>query len=168
MKYFFTADEHYYHKNIITYCNRPFKDINEMNEELIKRHNEIVSQDDITFHIGDFTLKSSIDAENITRRLNGKHIFIQGSHDKWMDKNHHEIWEGIIEKQYLVACHYAMRTWGASHYNSWQLFGHSHGKLNTIGKQLDVGVDTHNFYPYSFEEIKNIMKKKEDNFNFIK
>ena len=61
-----------------------------------------------------------------------------------------------------------MKTWAKSHYNSWQLFGHSHGELKGVGKQMDIGVDTHNFYPYSFNEIKRIMSKKEDNFNLVK
>lgn len=167
MKYFFTADEHMGHKNIIKYCDRPFTDVEEMNEEIIKRYNEVVGVEDTTIHIGDYTMKSKKDAENWIRRLNGTHTFIQGSHDKWMDKDHHEIWEGNIDGIHIVCCHYAMRVWGGSHYNSWHLFGHSHGRLEGIGKSMDVGVDTHNFYPYSFEEIKKIMSKKEDNFNRI-
>lgn len=69
----------------------------------------------------------------------------------------------------------AMLVWPRSHYNSWQLFGHSHGGLshtnsdNLIhGKQMDVGVDTNNFYPYSFEQIQKIMEKRPDNFNLVR
>lgn len=164
MKYFFTADEHYGHENIIKYCNRPFKDIEEMDNEMIKRNNEIVGQEDIVIHAGDFTLKGKKYAENYIRRLNGKHIFLKGSHDGWMDNSYHERWEKRIEDTLIVVCHYAMRVWTESHFNSWQLYGHSHGKLEGTGKQMDVGVDTHNFYPYSFKEIKDIMIKKPDNF----
>jgi hypothetical protein len=57
--------------------------------------------------------------------LNGTNIFLKGSHDYWLKgTKFHEIWEGRIEKQYVVVCHYAMRTWARSHYNSWQLYGH--------------------------------------------
>ena len=97
-----------------------------------------------------------------------KHIFIKGSHDKWIpEEGALKIWEKEIEGIYIVVCHYAMRTWARSHYNSWQLFGHSHGQLEGMGKQMDIGVDTHNFYPYSFDQIKKVMDKKEDNFNLV-
>jgi calcineurin-like phosphoesterase family protein len=61
-----------------------------------------------------------------------------------------------------------MRTWARSHYNSWQLYGHSHGKLEPIGKQWDIGVDNNNYYPVSFDQITEIMKTRPDNPNLIK
>ena len=61
--YFFTADEHYGHKNIITYCDRPFRTVYEMDGEIVKRHNEVVSEDDIVVHAGDFTLANKAMAQ---------------------------------------------------------------------------------------------------------
>ena len=168
-KYFITADEHYFHHNMLKYANRPFKSIEEMNETLISNHNEVVSCDDITIHAGDFTLKDKKHAEKIIKRLNGNHIFLKGSHDRWLKKNTNMIWEGTIDKQFIVICHYCLRTWARSHYNSWHFFAHSHGKLEPIGKSWDVGVDNNNFYPFSFvDQIKEIMKKRPDNPNLIR
>ena len=169
MSYFFTADEHYHHANIIKYCNRPFKNVDDMDTEIIKRHNEVVGDEDIVIHAGDFTMRKNVrEAKNYMKRLNGKHIFIRGSHDYWMDDSYHEIWEKQIGNNFIVVCHYALKIWAKSHLNSWQLFGHSHGRLEGIGKQMDIGVDTHNFYPYSIKEIQNIMDKKPNNINFKK
>ena len=50
---------------------------------------------------------------------------------------------------HIVVCHYAMRVWPRSHYNSWMLYGHSHGKLAPQRKQWDIGIDNNNFYPIS-------------------
>ena len=56
-----------------------------------------------------------------------------------------------------------MRHWDRSHHGTYQLHGHAHGTLESIGKQLDVGVDCHNYTPISIERIFEIMKTKPDN-----
>jgi len=85
--FFFTADEHYGQANIIKYCNRPFTSVDEMDEEIIRRHNEMVGSKDVVIHAGDFTLSKKSFAENYIRQLNGTHIFLKGSHDYWLKKS---------------------------------------------------------------------------------
>lgn len=166
--YFFTADEHYGHGNIIRFCNRPFGSVEEMTDELIRRHNEVVGANDTVIHAGDFALASKRKARQVLDQLHGRHLFLRGSHDRRLPDAMADIWEETIEGQYVVACHYAMRVWPRSHYNSWQLFGHSHGMLEPAGKQWDVGVDNNDFYPVSFEQLKEIMKTRPDNVNLVK
>ena len=162
--YFFTADEHYGHKNIIKYCNRPFGSAHEMDDEIMRRHNEVVGQDDVVIHVGDFTLRKTLPALELRDCLEGNHIFIQGSHDYWMDCNTYRhtplIDQFVIEGQHITVCHYAMRTWPRSHYATWHVFGHSHGRLGGMGLSCDVGVDANNFYPVLFEQLKQIMLVK--------
>lgn len=168
INYWFTADQHYGHTKIIKYCDRPFADVKEMDEVLIANHNEVVGARDIVIHAGDFTLGSD---NSYISRLNGEHVFVRGCHDKWMNGAFPvtlQMWEKKIHGQLIVLCHYAMRTWKKSHWNSWQLHGHSHGKLSPIGKQHDIGVDNNNFYPVSFDEIQSIMDWRPDNPNLIK
>jgi len=167
---YFTADEHYGHDNIRKYSNRPFASVGEMDEELIRRHNEVVTDNDVTIHVGDFTLihDASTVHKNYVVRLRGKHVFLRGSHDRWLQKNALSIWEDRIEGQVVVACHYALRVWPRSHYGSWDLYGHSHGRLPPIGKQHDVGVDNNDYRPVSFEKLKEIMATREDNPNLIR
>ena len=168
--YYFTADEHYGHANIIKYCNRPFENVNEMDEYLIDRFNKKVEKNAVTIHAGDFSLKKSFqEVREIIKRLNGNHIFLKGSHDYWLPRNKSiQIWEKKLNQNYVVVCHYAMRTWARSHYNSWHLFGHSHGKLDPVGKSWAIGVDNNDFEPLSFEEICRIMENRPDNPNLIK
>lgn len=169
---YYTSDEHYDHFNSIKQNNRPFDTTDEMNHTLITNHNNTVTDNDITYHLGDFTLKRGKSgrrfAEDIIRQLNGEHIFIRGSHEYWAK---HLDLPYMIEQDlpecFIVMCHYACRTWPRSHYNSWNLYGHSHGKLPPEGKQLDVGVDVWNFEPISLSKIIEIMKTAPDNFNYI-
>ena len=156
--YWFTADAHYGHANIIKYCNRPFIDVHHMNRVIRNNFNSVVKNNDITVHIGDFCwAHNKKEAEKYIRRLNGNHIFVKGSHDSWLPNTSPYMWRKMIEGQFIVCCHYAMRTWERAYHGSWQLYGHSHGRLDGIGKQYDVGVDKNNFYPVSFEQISIIL-----------
>jgi len=60
-KLFFTSDTHFRHKNAIELCNRPFKDLEEMDNTLIENWNSVVPEDGITFHLGDFAFTGKID-----------------------------------------------------------------------------------------------------------
>lgn len=161
--HFFTADQHYGHANIIRFCNRPFATVEEMDRELIRRHNEVVGPDDVVVHAGDFAYRSARAPQSYLEELNGRHILVRGSHDRWLDDTAREILELQIEGQLVVVCHYALRTWPRSHYNSWQLYGHSHGQLEPLGKQWDVGVDNNDYYPVSFARVQEIMAGQPDN-----
>ena len=168
--YWFTSDQHYGHTNVIGYNKRPFKTVEDMDEQLIKNFNSVVGSEDITIHAGDFCWLNKKEEvyKKYVSKLNGTHILLVGSHDHWQPNSAKYIWRKRIEGQLIIVCHYAMLTWESSHYNSWQLFGHSHGKLDLPHKQYDVGVDNNNLMPVSFNEICEIMKDKPDNFNLIR
>ena len=53
-KLFFTSDLHFHHANILEYCHRPFKDVEDMNEQLIYNWNNVVPEDGNVFMAGDF------------------------------------------------------------------------------------------------------------------
>lgn len=162
--YYFVSDEHYGHDNIREYAKRPFPDCATMDAEIIFRNNQVVTPQDVTVHAGDFTMSSKKGvAESYIKQLNGNHIFLRGSHDGWLDRHRpfQYYYRKRIEGQLVVVCHYAFRTWEESHYGSWNLHGHSHNKLEPIGLQLDVGVDGHNFYPWSFDEVKEYMEGRK-------
>lgn len=165
--FWFTADQHFGHHKIIEYCQRPFSSTNEMDETLIMNHNHVVGRKDVVIHGGDFSFGNKAKAMTYVDKLAGNHVFLRGSHDYWLPKNAPSMWEKMIEGHYIVVCHYAMRVWPRSHYNSWQLFGHSHGKLSPEGKQHDIGVDNNAYRPISFYEIQNLMGDRPDNFNLV-
>lgn len=172
----FTSDEHYFHSKIIEYSNRPFSSIEEMHEILIQNNNLMVKKNDTVYHVGDFTFAHNLDKiyAEVISKLNGKHIFILGSHDYWhkyicKQENQrimfHEVQNIAYQKQHIVACHYPMMTWPRSHYGSWHVYGHHHGMFQNVGKSWDVGVDNNMFRPISFDELLVLMVDRPNNIN---
>jgi calcineurin-like phosphoesterase family protein len=157
--WFFTADEHYGHANIIKHCNRPFNSLGEMDDTITNNFNSVVKKNDVTVHAGDFAWRTP---QDYIKKLNGSHIFIKGSHDSWLPASAKYMWRKMFDGKLIVVCHYAMRTWERAHHKSWQLYGHSHGRLEPVGLQYDVGVDNNNFYPVSLDEIKFILERKDE------
>lgn len=78
---FFTSDTHFNHSNILKYCSRPWKTVEEMNEGLIKNWNEVVGHDDTVYHLGDFAMGNRKTIPEILSMLNGRIVLIRGNHD---------------------------------------------------------------------------------------
>lgn len=77
---FLSSDHHWQHANIIRHCDRPFSDVETMNEEMVERWNQVVAPGDLVYYLGDFSLTLGA-VERITPRLNGKKYLIAGNHD---------------------------------------------------------------------------------------
>ena len=80
MATFFTSDQHFGHANIIAYSGRPFRDVAHMTEELVARHNAVVTDADDVWHLGDFSLDERLVAR-VLSRLRGRHHLVAGNHD---------------------------------------------------------------------------------------
>lgn len=73
----FTADFHLGHANIIRYCDRPFRDIADMDTEIIDRLNSAVSERDFLYFLGDFCRGSSSDALAYLKRIRCKNGIVK-------------------------------------------------------------------------------------------
>jgi calcineurin-like phosphoesterase family protein len=158
----FIADTHFGHSNVIKYVNRPFADVDEMDEAMIANWNSVVKPNDEVYHLGDFAFR---DPYHYGPRLNGKKFLVPGNHDRKylgeLKKYFHilpTLYEMNHEKKTLVMCHYAMRRWNKAHWGTYHIYGHSHGSLPGEGRSFDVGVDCWNFTPISWDMIVEKME----------
>jgi calcineurin-like phosphoesterase family protein len=165
---FFTSDTHFYHKNIIRYCNRPFSSIEEMNGVLIDNWNSVVKNNDVVYHLGDFAFCGRGILGSTIKKLNGNICLCKGNHDKYsntiyFESGIKEILQSLntikINGSNFVLCHYALRVWNKSNRGSFHCFGHSHGKLGEYKNSYDVGVDNNNFTPISYEDLIKKFKR---------
>lgn len=165
---FFTGYEQYgfLHKK------RPFETVEEMEEELIKRNNKLVKSSDVVFHLGNFSSEDKKKTHEIIRRLKGKHVFLRGGNDRWMKKNFY-LYEIKVEKlsnnDKVVLCSYPLRNWPLSHFNSYHVYANRYIKNEKFfGKTMNVSVECNDYYPFSEEEIIDIMDlQRGDNYLFL-
>lgn len=168
MKVYFTSDTHFGHANIIKYSNRPFADVMEMDETLIRLWNAAVGPKDVVYHLGDFSLGTPDHLRRIRSRLNGVIHLILGNHDSAAMKARdcfetvREVAAVKVDGRKLWLSHYAHRVWDKSHHGVYHLYGHSHGSLpdDPHSRSFDVGVDCHHYAPVSFERVEEIMSGK--------
>lgn len=184
---FFTSDQHFFHYSahggIISYCSRPFKDVGEMNEVLKNNWNNKVKPCDTVYILGDFIFPRKAlwgEIHELLCNLNGTKLLVPGDHDMSVGDYHaHDcviVLDRIYEfKQYstpIILCHWPIRRWAKSHFNSIHLFGHCHNanKLDPYekyGKSFNIGVDVWNYEPVSLDEVVKFADTCEQNHNYI-
>lgn len=166
---YYTSDLHFCHKNIIHLCNRPFKDIDEMNEVLIKNWNGRVRKNDTIYILGDFAYpkndKDIQDIIKILKRLNGQKVLIVGNHDNKLVNKEAFRKEFIRIEHYLeiydnnqkvILFHYPIEEWNGYYRNVIHLYGHVHNNdvnLANIPNRYNVGVDVNGYIPVTKEEL---------------
>lgn len=164
----FTSDQHFWHSNIIRYCNRPFKDVIEMNETIIQNYNSLVSATDIVYFLGDFSFGGSNLRKTTLDRLKGCKIIIRGNHDPSLNKLLSLGFDESYDYYHLVVNDFNLKLF-LYHYpypeiynseNDWQLCGHIHKKWKVKNKVINVGVDVWDFKPISLPEIAREINEK--------
>lgn len=158
MKYFVIADTHFGHSNVIRYCNRPFKDAEEMNRVLIKNWNEVVSNQDKVLLLGDFCLTSREEAAKIVDQLSGRKILIKGNHDCWSDDFYRSIGFEYVSKfpivynDFFLMSHAPLQLSDNLPYFSY--YGHVHNdmKYQNTANSMCVSVERIGYRPYKFLE----------------
>jgi calcineurin-like phosphoesterase family protein len=155
-KLFLISDTHFYHTNIIKYCNRPFADANEMNERLIDNWNSVVDKNDTVLHLGDVTagvgnLKNKKSVE-IMERLNGNKIFLRGNHDSsivslhMLDSLTFE-WKGI-----KIYCSHIPNP-KFQKFGTFHLHGHIHNNTIDVKNAFNCSVENINYTPIRLSEV---------------
>jgi calcineurin-like phosphoesterase family protein len=138
-----------------------------MDQTMLDNINAVVGPEDTLWHLGDFCLGDREQAEAYRRRILCRNVhLVWGNHDRravapLFDRTHDQVMIRV-EGQLIFLNHYAMRVWDRSHHGAWHLYGHSHGRLpdDPASRSFDVGVDAHEFRPWSFEEVCERMARK--------
>lgn len=196
---FFTSDSHYGHSNICRGVTnwrtdsgevpvnqtRPFDTLEQMNARIVAGLDASVGQDDILFHLGDFSFGGFENIEIFRNRIVCKNIhLILGNHDHHIERNrggvrslfksvndiltlHVETYNENKKNPKVVhifeLSHYPIASWKNMNNGVMHLHGHVHlpkNKRLSEGKSMDVGVDGNGMDPIELNEVISIMNNQ--------
>lgn len=166
MNLFLCADLHLSHKGIVKFLRddgskeRPWDNIEDMNEALISNWNNVVKPKDTVVVLGDVVINRS--ALPLIARLNGVKELVKGNHDVFRDSEYLEYFSKVHSMKILdnfICTHipihpYSIGRWGGNFH------GHLHSRvvLNRDGipdsKYLCVSMEQINYTPISLEDTK--------------
>lgn len=166
---YFISDTHFGHKGSLHWPNgnkRIFDSVDHMNQVMVDNWNSVVSNNDLVYHLGDFSYKTSTNAIiHIMESLNGKIILLKGNHDgqtlKANSKIHrfesvHDRVEFEYNNQYFVLDHYPIWSWNHKFHGAIHLHGHIHGEKSDIsGNILNISCEMTGYRPLSIIEVMN-------------
>ena len=186
----FTSDTHYNHANICSSTTkwkdpvtiREFKTLEHMNSHLAGNINEVVKQDDILFHLGDWSFGGFESIEQFRNQIVCQNIhIITGNHDHHIENNRgdcHNLFSSVnkyvelnvkwpvgpeMHEANFVLMHFPIASWNNMARGAIHLHGHVHFNPNVRlqeGKMMDVGCDGNMLYPIDMSEVLSIMKNR--------
>jgi calcineurin-like phosphoesterase family protein len=102
---YFTSDLHFWHANIIKFCNRPFSSVEDMNEAMVRNWNAVVQPEDTVYCLGDVAMAFR-SIELYSQRLNGTKYLVPGNHD--FCHSYHKKGRNLKNRQEWVAKYEAL------------------------------------------------------------
>lgn len=182
MTVWFWADPHIGHANIVRLCDRPYGDVEEMNEALLENYNSVVKPTDSAYWLGDIALGKIAETLPLVGLFNGYKLLVPGNHDrifsgekqKSIDRflpEYSKVFQQILPevttftagKRTILLSHFPYQgdhTENDRHVDKRPVnrglplvHGHIHGLRKTEGRMLNCGVDVWDYRPVSLDEI---------------
>lgn len=176
MKNYYISDMHFGHANILKHSHRPFATAAEMDEAMIRNWNNIVTNQDTVYILGDICMGNDEMVVSYLKQLAGNKVLIAGNHDRNLDDFQNSKLAKYITKaayymeikdtlngriQKVVLSHYPMAEWNGFYHGAIHLYGHVHNNVGNdaykimakIPNAYNVGVDILDFTPRTLDEV---------------
>ena len=161
---YFISDMHFGHKNVIRFCDRPFRTVSDMNKSMIDLWNSEVTDADKVFVLGDVFLCSPDEAKEYIQSLNGYKILVKGNHDHsekvmrsvGFDEFHRSLEYKMPDGRLAILEHRPLPDCLITEKYDLMMHGHVHISERVRGKKINVSCDIWDFKPVSIEVLNDL------------
>lgn len=157
---YYISDLHIEHSNIMNFDNRPFKDVQEMNQTIVDNWNKTVKINDTVYILGDFIWAKENEWIYWVKQLTGNKVLVRGNHDpRQFSSATKKLFQDITNLKeikdngrHVIMCHYPIPFYRASFApNCYMLYGHVHQTkeydyLKAMRKQLLNNINDNNSF----------------------
>ena len=165
---FVTSDLHFCHDREFVWGARGYANVDEMNEAQARKWNEVVTDEDEVWVLGDSMLGDFEKGLSYLKQLKGKIHVCLGNHDtSKREQAYRDLgWDVQLcarmkyKKISFYLSHYPTITHNIDEKELWQvvvnLYGHTHQTTNFYHDDpwmYHVGVDSHDGYPVSMDQV---------------
>lgn len=170
MAQYLISDHHFGHSNIITYCDRPFSSVGEMDSAMLDRFYETVDPGDVLVHLGDVAMDMQ-DGQETVERFNqlDANLLVRGNHDVGLDPN--EAPFPVVDactlehRGYEFYCVHRPEDI-PERWDGWVLHGHYHNNdlqqfpfVSYDQKRVNVGAELLDYRPIQLDTIVDILEE---------
>jgi len=168
---YFTSDLHFCHDRAFMFEPRGFTNIDDHDKTIIENWNKTITDEDEVYVLGDLMLNDNEKGMSYLRQLKGKLHIILGNHDTPRRAALYATLPNVVEVVHAAQIIYKGKIFYLSHYPTitsageaqkdpgkivYSLFGHTHQQTNFYNDSYfiyHVGLDSHNNYPVSIEQV---------------
>lgn len=183
-KIWFCSDWHFCHQKEFLWKDRGFNSVEEHCEEIVRRHNSLVSDEDEVYVLGDLMLNDNEKGLKYIKRMKGNLHIILGNHDTG---TRIQLYRGLPQVKmvaYATIIKYRKAHFYLSHYptltanydddkpwhkNLISIHGHTHQTMNFMDENnpymYHVGLDSHNCYPIEINDVMEEIRQKRTELN---
>lgn len=163
------SDPHFYHKNIVKFTNydgskvRPWDDAEKMTEDMITWYNELVTDQDRVYILGDVTFTAA-HMNAVVPRLKGRKCLVPGNHEPTKMRKYFDLFDdvrGYVQRDGFIMSHIPLHPHCLGR---WKVNIHGHLHNNTVKVEKFTGerederyycacVERTNFRPVLLDDI---------------
>lgn len=176
---YYISDLHLGHRRVIEMDSRPFETIEQMDETIMARWNERVTEEDDVYIVGDFAYRNAYTASWYLRRLKGRKHLIIGNHDyNTLQDEKALACFASVEKMLRITdgdrtvllCHYPIAEWYGKRYGGYHVYGHLHVRrdevfefMSRFDRALNAGCMLNGYRPATLDElIENNLRFRQE------